>query len=249
MPGLEQGVRQQGQGARCVLEIVQDEVRRDPASSGPAAVLGRTGDRPPQLVGRHRADVLLLARDGAPQVRVRGEVGVEVGAERDDHRDRPVHGDRGHEVRDESAPLRLVPAQREQLLELVDDEQDPVAVAPRPATRQADGREVERSRLGRQVVDERGRRTQRALGGAQAQRERLERVGGRRDDVAAVAARPRGSSRRRGRPGRASSCRCRRRRPPRAAGWRGSARRGVPSGARDRRTTPHRRRRSTRGPR
>ena len=159
MPGLEQGVGEQRKGTRRVLEIVQDEVHQ-PRAKPPIALLGRSGDGPSQLVGRHRADVFLLARHGAPQVGVRGQVGVEVGAERDDDGDRTAHRDGGHEVRDEGASLLLVAAQREELLELVDDQEDPVAFASPPPAGQPTRDEVERSRLASQVLDQRRRRAQ-----------------------------------------------------------------------------------------
>ena len=86
-------------------------------------------------------------------------MGVEVGAERDDDGDRTAHGDGGHEVRHEGAALLLVAAQREELFELVDDQQDPVAVASPPPAGQPTRDEVQRSRLPSQLLDQPGGRT------------------------------------------------------------------------------------------
>ncbi len=148
--------------------------RHSPSSAGPA--IGQA-----QLVGRHRPDVFLLARDGTPQVGVRRQVGVEIGAQGDDDGDGTAQGHGRHQVRHEGGSLLLVAAQSEELLELVDDQQHPGVFASPPASSQPTRDEVERPRLPSQLLDERGGRAQRATRGAQAKRQGLQRMGSRRD--------------------------------------------------------------------
>src|SRR5918996_6470288 len=86
---------------------------------------GRTLNRASELFLAHRADerLMILERRGEPWVR--SAVTVEVGPQADEHPGSPL-GSIEQGV-DESAPLLVVAAQREYLLELVDDEQVGVA--------------------------------------------------------------------------------------------------------------------------
>ena len=76
-----------------------------------------------ELLGRHRAEQHLLARHRVRQARMRAESPVDVGAQPDHDGTAPAQ----QRIDEHGAPRRVV-ARREQLLELVDDEQPRVVV-------------------------------------------------------------------------------------------------------------------------
>lgn len=113
-PGFEQGMGHQRQPARLVRDIgddaggqllLHDQTFRD---CGP-------DDRLPQLLGRHRAEKERGGAQGGGEGLVLGAPPVEV-RPYGDHHARPCAGQQADELR----PLRAVPAEREHLLELVD---------------------------------------------------------------------------------------------------------------------------------
>ena len=94
-----------------------------PGLEVPAILRRRFLNRGAQLLARHGADIVLVLRQRRAQVVKLGAVGVEVGAQReDDGRDAFGHGS-GQQVVDIRLLLRVVLAEREQFLELVDDQQ------------------------------------------------------------------------------------------------------------------------------
>jgi hypothetical protein len=121
-PLLEQGGGQQRQAARLVEHIDDEglgERRLDPQAD-PARGLD---DGPAELVASHRADQHLVGPD-QPREPVMGRAApVEIGAHGNHHLYAPVAVFvKRHERVHEGGPLTLVTADREQLLELVDDE-------------------------------------------------------------------------------------------------------------------------------
>ena len=116
-PLFEQRRGQQRQPARRVEHVGHQGVGERGLDAQPGA-LGRTLDRPPQLVAAHRADEHLVGPDQPGEPLVRGALPVEVGA----------HGEHDlavvlHQRVQERRPLGGVVADREDLLELVDHEQ------------------------------------------------------------------------------------------------------------------------------
>ncbi len=120
LPGLQQRVRQHRQRARLVEDLVHDPRGQLPLDQQPDR-LGRSDDRLTQLVRAHGPDQQAGATQGLGQAAVFGAAGVEVGAYGDEHPQPalPVAG--GEQHADEPVALRRVPAQGEDLLELVDD--------------------------------------------------------------------------------------------------------------------------------
>ena len=120
-PLLEQGGGQQRQAAGLVEHIDDQGVRERRLDPQPDPAR-RLDDRPAQLVASHRADEHLVRPDEPREPVVRGAAPVEVGAHGDHHLDAPVAVLRQrHERVQEVRPLTLVTADREHLLELVDD--------------------------------------------------------------------------------------------------------------------------------
>ncbi|HEX5114112.1 MAG TPA: hypothetical protein VFW65_02830 [Pseudonocardiaceae bacterium] len=119
-PGLPQRVRQQWQHAVLSGAVGHDlgDQRRLHHRPG---LPGRSGDRCPELLGRHRAHQELAPLQFPGQAGVLGAVAVEVGAHAQDHPHpaaRPMSA--LQQQRDEPATFRLLGADGEDLLELVD---------------------------------------------------------------------------------------------------------------------------------
>ena len=112
-------------------------------------MLRRPDDRAPQLVLVHRPDVFLVARDRSTQAVVGGDLGIEVGAQRDHDANGTAGRHGGHQVADERRALRFVLAEREQLLELVDNEDRRPVIPLASLVRRSLDIEVERSRFAR----------------------------------------------------------------------------------------------------
>ena len=120
-------MRQQRQRARLADDVVEDGLdqralevqarRAGPAARSPLAA-------PARVIGPTSG---WSARSAAASVGYAGAVGVEVGAQHDTHR---APAAAASSAATNGVPLRLVAAQREQLLELVDDSTVPAA-APR----------------------------------------------------------------------------------------------------------------------
>ena len=126
-PLLEQGGRQQRKTSGLVPHIGDEGVgqrRLDPQPDPP----GRLDDRPAQLVASHRANQHLVRSHQPCEPVVRRAAPVEVGAHGDHH----LHVSvavlcQRHDRVEEVCPLLLVAAEREHLLELIDDEQRALA--------------------------------------------------------------------------------------------------------------------------
>ncbi len=79
-------MRHQRQRARFIAHIAQDQI--DQAwLKVIATALGRFFDRAAQLIDRHRADIDLLLGDRIAQFRILRQMGIEVGANREDEGD------------------------------------------------------------------------------------------------------------------------------------------------------------------
>ena len=114
---------------RDVGDDVGDEARLERHPHG----LGRPRDRLLQLCGRERVDVLLARLEQRAEVAVAQRPVVEVRPQRDHEANTSVRsGDGVREAREEAPSLVFV-RQREQLLELVDDEQELAAVVRQQA--------------------------------------------------------------------------------------------------------------------
>jgi hypothetical protein len=121
-PLLEQRGRQQRQAARLVKHILDQGIRERRLHPEPDPPSG-LDDRPPQLVAPHRADEHLVRADEPREPVVGTAMSVEVGADRDHdlHAAVAVLGERCERIQ-KPGPLTLVAADREDLLELVHDE-------------------------------------------------------------------------------------------------------------------------------
>ena len=120
---LGQRVLQERQGARLIADV-GDDLGDEPRLETNTDASRRPLDRLCKLVLRGRGDRDHPGPQELPELRVAERVVEEVGAQRDENaRTRAwVVGERG-EAREEPAARLLVGRQREQLLELVDDEQ------------------------------------------------------------------------------------------------------------------------------
>ena len=83
--------------------------------------LGRALDRAPQLLLVHGPDQRMAFLERGSEAGVGGAVAVEIGSQSDDHSRLALGTVEQH--LDEGGALLLVPAEREDLLELVDDEE------------------------------------------------------------------------------------------------------------------------------
>ena len=124
LPGGAQRVREQRQGTGLGGDVAQDQLD-EAGLELQAREPGRLGDRALELAGAHRPEQHLVLGDGERELAVRAEPAVDVGAYSD--RDGAAQPQQRVDVR--VSALRVV-AQREQLLELVDDE-EPVRRRPR----------------------------------------------------------------------------------------------------------------------
>ena len=113
------------QRTRLVLDVLEDRVH-EPLLELEADAARRLLDRLPQPLLVERRDERLVRGGQLCRLRVGGEPRVEVGAHRR-HDDGLAVGDGGgvDEIGEEPLALRLVARERERLLELVDDEDDP----------------------------------------------------------------------------------------------------------------------------
>ena len=125
-------VREERKGTGLTLDLGDEHVHEaalDAQSGGPR----RLGDRAAKLVRRHRAEQDLVPRDGFGQPGVGGAASVEVRPQRDRYglfaREQAV---------DEARAQLVVVAEREDLLELVDDQQ-PAGLGDRGALAGRDG--------------------------------------------------------------------------------------------------------------
>jgi hypothetical protein len=151
-PRLQERVRQQRQGPGLLADVADKEV--DQAGFQlPLPTLGGKLDGSPQLLRAHRADILLVRRQGLAQIRVLRAVRVEVGAQRNQDRGRPACLAGLEQVVDECLALERVPTQREQLLELIDDQQGALLSGQRALTPEA-----KPARVRRQLVEQALRR-------------------------------------------------------------------------------------------
>ena len=189
LPGFQQRVGKQRQSAWLVAHLLQEKTDQT-GFEGPAAQPGRLADGQPQFFLVHRADVDLAAFQQVAQTGILAAMGVEVGAQGDDHHGRPSGADRGDEVVHKRLALRLAAALGEQFLELVDYQQDMVCAGGQGAGQM----QVQAARLARQVIQQRCGAGQRLVVAADAQRQLFQRVGsgGENDD------RPGGRAGRRG---------------------------------------------------
>ena len=124
LPQLHERRRQQREAAGLLRDLLDERI--DEGLFHPEAhTASRQLDRPPELVARHRSDEHVVLRQGLGELRVRGDVAVVVAADREDS-DEPVRGvvRRGCQGGDESGALRFRVAEREDLFELVDDEDE-----------------------------------------------------------------------------------------------------------------------------
>ena len=120
---LGQRVLQEGERARLVGDL-RHHVSHQPGLELNAHPFGRTGHGPFHLPDRQRGDgERPLGQDVAELAVAQGPV-VEVGPERDHHAHAAAGaGERGHQGRDERRPDRVVLHQREDLFELVHQQQ------------------------------------------------------------------------------------------------------------------------------
>ena len=125
-PDLLEGELEQRQRSGAAPDVVHQQLDQ-PRLGLEARQPGGAVDRPPQLVLGHRADQHLVVRQRGGQVGVRGAAGIEIGPHRQ-HDDRAAAGHRRRvqEVGDEVAALGLVVAEREDLLELVHQHDEPL---------------------------------------------------------------------------------------------------------------------------
>ena len=146
-PRLVQGVRQQGQhpgggGAGLAGAHLGEQDLGQVVVDFGARLLGRLGDRQPQLPLGHRGDQVAVL-DRAGQLRVLRAPGLEIGPDAQDHQGRrcvirAMPGGGGRVQRgDERPPLLLVGALGEQLLELVGHQQQPALPRRVPLGRRA----------------------------------------------------------------------------------------------------------------
>ena len=127
LPGRAQRVREQRQRAGLAGDVARARASTRPGSSrSPARRAGSVMARA-QLVVAHRAEQHLVRGDRARELGWRAQLAVEVGAHAD--RDRPS-GARSSASMNARAALGVV-AQREQLLELVDDDERPASASTR----------------------------------------------------------------------------------------------------------------------
>ena len=120
-PRLVERVREQRERAGLAVDVGEhrvDEAGLEPKPRRP----GRALDRPAKLVAAHRAEQALVLGERRREARMVGATPVEVGPERD-HERRRVVSRRSSRASTKRARARFVRAQREDLLELVDDEQ------------------------------------------------------------------------------------------------------------------------------
>ena len=129
-PRLVEHVRQQGQCARVVLHLAHEEVD-EPGLDHQPGLAGRRLDRLGQPVLAEAADDVEPALDEPGEVGMRREVGEMVGTQREHDR---AHLASAHQRAQELLPLPRVVAQREELLELV-DQQGGTAATPARSVR------------------------------------------------------------------------------------------------------------------
>ncbi len=127
LPLLEQCRRQQGQAAWLIRNVGDEGIGKRGLHAQPDPA-GGFDDRSLQLVPAHRADEHLVRSDKPGKPVVGGAAPVEVGAHGDHHLNLPVAILRQtHKRVQEVRALLLVAAEREHLLELVDDQYRPLA--------------------------------------------------------------------------------------------------------------------------
>jgi hypothetical protein len=123
LPKLEKRRRQDGQPARLVENSGHQRGGQVMLNPEPCGVRWQL-DCPSDLVGCHGADEQVIVTKKLGQIAICRAAAIVVGAD-GDHDDRPEHGvarDR-HKTPNEARALVLVLADREELLELVDDDQ------------------------------------------------------------------------------------------------------------------------------
>ena len=121
LPELVQRVLQQRQSAGVPAHIGQDGGDQSRLEAQPLAE-GRLLDGRREPFSCQRADQQLMARHLLGQRRILGDAGVEIGPHGDDHQAAPVwFGCRQQQI-EKGLPLRLIPAEGEQLFKLIDDQ-------------------------------------------------------------------------------------------------------------------------------
>nr|WP_319118024.1 hypothetical protein [Streptomyces caniscabiei] len=120
-PGLQQGVRQHGQGARPVDDLVDDRGGERPLHVQTDG-RGGAGDRLAQLVPAHRPDQQIGPGDRIGQLTVVRAVAVEVATDRDHHTQPALRIPGGEQQFEEPVPFGPVAAEGEHFLELIDDD-------------------------------------------------------------------------------------------------------------------------------
>ncbi len=145
-PRLQQGVGQQRQPPRLPAHVAQ-ELFDQAVDERPAADARRLGDDPHHVLGLHwpQEGEVLLHR--GPQLLDLGQPAHEVGAQSDEDGYLALASGRGQQVVDEPLPADVVVALGEQLLELVDDQQEPLGPG---AGHQLVGLAAQRLRVGGQ---------------------------------------------------------------------------------------------------
>ena len=127
-PRLEQRVRHQRQRAGLAVRVRDDGLDQCRLHLHPGQQR-RFADDTPQVVRRHRPHQHLAVPQRRDQLRVLGTPGEEVGPHTEHDLDPVVLPPRGRDqAGDERLPFLRVAAQREDLLELVDHDQDPRTV-------------------------------------------------------------------------------------------------------------------------
>ena len=121
VPRLHQRVRQQGEGAGLVQDLAEQEVDQ-PGFDEEPRLPGRPLDRGPQPGGVHGVEQVPAALQETGQLGLRGELGRPVGAQRHDQLASASPADERVEV---GGSMLGGDARREDLLQLVDDEDGP----------------------------------------------------------------------------------------------------------------------------
>ena len=124
-PELDERRREQRQPARLVRDLV-DERLRECRLDAHAGAAGRQLDRSAKLVRAHRPNQHLVRGNEAREGRVRAAVTVVVAAQADHHDGAPRIGRDRDEALDEPLAHVLVVTRRENLLELVDGQNEPL---------------------------------------------------------------------------------------------------------------------------
>ena len=128
-PQLDQRGREQRQPARLVADLCHEslaERRLDPDSDSPGGQLHSA----PELIGGHRADQHQVGGEQLGELGIRRTLAREVGPQGEDDDSSFRIAGRGDDPLDEPTALILVRTRREELLELVDDQDEPL-VHPR----------------------------------------------------------------------------------------------------------------------